>query len=501
MEGPALEVLRSALNDADVNVRRSVAWALGKMGEQALTALSCLLDDGETAVRRAAVRALGKIGEPALEVLPRMLNDTSSGVRLATVYALGEIGNLALRVLSDSLNHEDADVREAVIHVLGNIGEPALEILSRALSHPDPSVWGEAINALGMIGEPALGALVGALEDYVGQRSHTVADYLSGYECSIKPDEVKKAIIHELIDRGSDRPRGLFNPKIVTEVLQGTIRRAPQLGSEVQEKLCSLAYRPDTDLRQRVVAVARGLGADEFASLVKARAKDDPSVARTIMHLLGGGEAAAFFSELQGQALARYRAPLLRLERVSLRRWHDLTGQARWSFYISMGMSVGLFLVGITIVVWGLLLLTQSDDPSQKIGGGVISALSVLATTLSSRFWKDPVEHIQSFSAQQSRLQAAFIGYMNIVAQIRLVFENAYERNEITMDDLATYHSLLSSAITQASRELVDRRPASSVSAEAMYTDERPTAPPAKAAFDPLQTIDSRKDPGRMEPN
>ena len=47
-----------------------------------------------------------------------------------------------------------------------------------------------------------------------------------------------------------------------------------------------------------------------------------------------------------------YRDTLERLEEISLQRWADLTRQARWSFSISMGMSLGLFLVGTTIVIW-----------------------------------------------------------------------------------------------------------------------------------------------------
>jgi len=267
---------------------------------------------------------------------------------------------------------------------------------------------------------------------------------------------VAEAIINELIVRSSGRSSEYFNSRVITQVLEGTIQRNPRLRSQIQRELCNLAYQNDGGVRERAVAVARRLGADEFAPLVKARAEENPTAAAAIMRMVGGSEATAFFSELQSQTLERFRAPLVELEEVSRQRWNELTRQARSSFYISMAMSVGLFLVGTTIVIWGLVLLTRSNELSQQIGGGLLSALAALATTFSGRFWKDPVEHIQRFSAQQARLQAAFIGYMNRVAQLRLVFEHDYATGEIKLDELEAYQRMLSEAVTQASQQLTD---------------------------------------------
>jgi len=189
-------------------------------------------------------------------------------------------------------------------------------------------------------------------------------------------------------------------------------------------------------------------------TLVKAQTEENPTAAAAIMHILGGSEATAFFAELQSQALERFRAPLVELEEVGRQRWNDLTRQARFSFLVSMSMSVGTFFVGVAIVVWGLVLVTRSNELSQQISGGILSALAALATTFSGRFWKDPVEHIQRFSSQQARLQAAFIGYMNRVAQLRLVFEYDYATGGITSEELEAYQRMLGEAMDQASQQL-----------------------------------------------
>jgi len=460
---PALAALTHALDDADADMRKEAVDELGDIGEPALEALTRVLDDADADVRRQAVDKLGDIGEPALEALTRVLDDADADVRKQAVDKLGDIGEPALEALTRALDDADADVRRQAVYELGNIGEPALEALGHALEDEDEDVRLAAITVLTMIGESAVHLLAVALEDPEGSNSERVVQYLSGQAgyvffepCDIEAHDVAEAIIDELIIRSSGRSSEYFNCQVVTEALQGTIHRNPRLRGQIQMELCNLAYQHDGGVRERAVAVARGLGADEFASLIKARAEENPTAAAAIMRMLGGSEAAAFFSESQSQALERFRAPLVELEEVSRQRWNELTRQARSSFYISMAMSVGLFLVRTTIVIWGIVLLTRSSELSQQIGGGLLSALAALATTFSGRFWKDPVEHIQKFSAQQARLQAAFIGYVNRVAQLRLVFEHDYVTGEIALDELEAYQRMLSEAVTQASQQLTD---------------------------------------------
>jgi len=440
----------------------SIANELKAIGEPALKALTRALDEANAEVRQTAVYALGMIGEPALGALSRALDDADAEVRRRAVNALDDIGEPALEALTRALDDADAEVRRRAVNALDGIGEPALEALGHALEDEDKDVRRYTIEVLTGIGKPAVHLLAVALEDPEGWYSDSLIRYLSGQDSAFgyggieAHHDMAEAIIDELIIRSSGRSSEYFNSKVVTKALQGTISRNPRLRGQIQRELCNLAYQNDSRVRERAVAVARGLGADEFAPLVKARAKDNPTAAAAIMRMLGGSEAAAFFSELQSQTLERFRAPLVELEEVSRQRWNELTRQARSSFYISMAMSVGLFLVGTTIVIWGLVLLTRSRDLSQQIGGGVLSALAALATTFSGRFWKDPVEHIQRFSAQQARLQAAFIGYMNRVAQLRLVFEHDYATGEIALDELEAYQRMLSEAVTQASQQLID---------------------------------------------
>jgi hypothetical protein len=304
------------------------------------------------------VDQLKAIGEPALEALTHALDDEDVEMRQAVVYVLGEFGEPALEALTCALDDADADVRRQAVDALGDIGEPALEALGHALEDEDKYVRRYTIEVLTRIGKPAVHLLAVALEDPEGWYSDSVIKYLSGQDSALfgygdieAHHDVAEAIIDELIIRSSGRSSEYFNSKVVTKALQGTISRNPRLRGQIQRELCNLAYQHDGEVHERAVAVARGLGADEFASLIKARAEENPTAAAAIMRMLGGSEAAAFFSELQSQTLERFRAPLVELEDVSRQRWNELTRQARSSFYISMTMSVGLFLVGTTIVI------------------------------------------------------------------------------------------------------------------------------------------------------
>jgi len=83
------------LNDEDSDVRRSAAYALGKIrNEAAVEALLQALNDEDSDVRRSTAYALGKIrNEAAVEALLQALNDEDSNVRRSAAYALGEIAS------------------------------------------------------------------------------------------------------------------------------------------------------------------------------------------------------------------------------------------------------------------------------------------------------------------------------------------------------------------------------------------------------------------------
>ncbi|MGA7076917.1 MAG: HEAT repeat domain-containing protein, partial [Halobacteriota archaeon] len=141
------------------DVRINAASVLGEISDpHAVEPLIKMLNDADSDVCKAAAEALGRIGEPAVKTLIKVLSDADWGVResAAAADALGRIGDSRaveplIRVLSDA----DSHVREsaAAAEALGRIGDSrAVEPLIRALNDADSDVRTNAADALDTFG-------------------------------------------------------------------------------------------------------------------------------------------------------------------------------------------------------------------------------------------------------------------------------------------------------------------------------------------------------------
>jgi HEAT repeat protein len=113
------------------------------------------LQSSDEFARAQASFALGMLGEPAVTPLIELLRSEDRDLRLRAAWALGVIGEPALGALLDLAEGEDASLRVEAIRVLGVIGEArALNQLFQALTDPSPGVAQRAAIALGRIGDP-----------------------------------------------------------------------------------------------------------------------------------------------------------------------------------------------------------------------------------------------------------------------------------------------------------------------------------------------------------
>jgi HEAT repeat protein len=182
----AVDTLIEALKDEDSYVRASVAWALGEIGDaRAVSALIEALRDEDSYVRGGIAKVLGNLGwEPkseeervlyyiangdwdecvkmgavAVEFLIERLKDRNSAVRIRVAEALGEIGDArAVDSLIESL--KDRVIRRRVAEALGKIGDArAVEALIEALKDWDEDVRKNSIGALVKIAKKDLGVV------------------------------------------------------------------------------------------------------------------------------------------------------------------------------------------------------------------------------------------------------------------------------------------------------------------------------------------------------
>ena len=194
-----VELLISQLSAEDLEVRRSAAVALGRIGDSTATpALINTLNDESLVID--AANALGQIGDPrALDGLLALLGNGDASVRQAAVSGLN---SLALTGMSERiiplLHDPDPNVRESAVKIAGYFGyreaadalidlsgdsnervrcaaiehlpftedERVLDVLVRASKADTPSVRAAAARALGNMDAPeAERQLIGALAD------------------------------------------------------------------------------------------------------------------------------------------------------------------------------------------------------------------------------------------------------------------------------------------------------------------------------------------------
>ena len=226
---PVLLALLAYLQDADDDVRWSAADALGQMGaaaatEPVLLALLASLQDADAYVRWSAADALGKMGaaaatEPVLLALPAYLQDANAYVRRSAADALGKMGAAAatepvILALLASLQDADAYVRWSAAEALGKMGataatEPVILALLASLQDADAYVRWSAAEALGKMGataatEPVILALLASLQDADAYVRRSAAETLGKMGAAAATEPVILALLASLQDADDD---------------------------------------------------------------------------------------------------------------------------------------------------------------------------------------------------------------------------------------------------------------------------------------------------------
>jgi HEAT repeat protein len=213
------------LRDGKPEVRRSAAFALGKLGDNSFAALprlkAALERDQDAGVRETAAVALGEIvaalhgGRQAWEdlggALERALNDDADPrVRRSAAYALGAFGPLAAPAcpaLRKSLRHDDPGVRQNAAWALGRVGaevqEEAVGDLCELLQDRDALVRRDAAAALGAIGKPLAKAAAKPLLELAGSGKEETVVRKTAVDALVKlagPEQVEAApVIYPLL--------------------------------------------------------------------------------------------------------------------------------------------------------------------------------------------------------------------------------------------------------------------------------------------------------------
>ncbi len=187
------------LKDPEPNKRRSAAFALGQIGNQAQEYLPLLLEvasaDKTPGVRERAAMAIGSIVlylkddakirwpilGPGLE--QRLVRETDVRVRRGLLYAVGAFGPTAAptvpRVLA-ALDDKNPAIRQNAAWALGKIGpavgKEGVAELCKRLKDDSPVVRRDVANAIGDIGQPTAMDAVEPLLDLIDREGKQEGD-------------------------------------------------------------------------------------------------------------------------------------------------------------------------------------------------------------------------------------------------------------------------------------------------------------------------------------
>jgi len=156
--------------DPAVEVRRAVAWALGRLSDRQMVA-SLLKAAQQPALMAVALQALGDLGAPeAVEMAQAALQSPEEAVRAAAAYTLGRLQvEAAAEPLTVLLTQDTPRVRARAAEALLRLNAPAtllptleyLQTVAAQLSPEQPlAVRLEAVRTLGQFPLPQAGAVL-----------------------------------------------------------------------------------------------------------------------------------------------------------------------------------------------------------------------------------------------------------------------------------------------------------------------------------------------------
>jgi HEAT repeat protein len=287
-------------------VRRSAAFALGKLGGQAFPAIPRLakaLQDQDATVRDAAAYALGEIalalGDNATSqwehtgrtLTAGLANDADPYVRRSCAFALGSQGKNAVpaqEALRKALKDREPIVRQQAARALGRMGDvdtASVNSLCVALADGDSWVRRDAALALSEIGQPAARPAIQPLLSRfkVDKDVNARRAALDALVNLVGPDD--KGLVKDLLQalRGSDE-----EAKHAAALALGNIG-GPEAAAAVGP-LCDILREDDPILNGLAAAALGNLGADAAPAvpqLSRLLADSDPATRRNACLALG----------------------------------------------------------------------------------------------------------------------------------------------------------------------------------------------------------------------
>jgi len=117
----------------------------------------------------------------------------------------------------------------------------------------------------------------------------------------------------------------------------------------------------------------------------------------------------------------------------STNSWSDSITYARLNYVILLGMSMIIFLIGITLLI---IPVGQLANQQIKLETAFATGLSLLTGLglIISLFYGGPFKNINNTINRLNRTHVAFVGFMTRISQIAIAFEHEYTYGDLHGD-------------------------------------------------------------------
>lgn len=298
-----------------VDLQDEIIEALVRHGRTTVELLIAQLQAEDLEVRRSAAVALGRIGDPrATPALVNALNDPPLAIDAAN--ALGEIGDTrAVDGLVELIGSEDSPTRQAAVSALNSFAAPEMSKRINPLLHdPDPNVRESAVKIAGYFGYPeSAGVLVELSRDSNERVRGAAIEHLPYVEDERAFDVLAQAMKEETPSVRAAAARALGNmdaPEVVLRLIEGledddvwvryfSARALGRRGSEESVEALERAIQKEKFNHVRIAALDSlgQIGGGRVAAIVGRLIKDDdPDVAHAAQVALQKTEQLEFGS-------------------------------------------------------------------------------------------------------------------------------------------------------------------------------------------------------------
>ena len=289
-----------------VDLQHEIIEALVRHGSSTMDLLMAQLTAEDLEVRRSAAVALGRIGDSnATPALVSALSDESLAIDAAQ--ALGQIGDpRAVDGLLDLIGSEDASIRQAAVSALNSLASPPnSKRIIPLLNDPDPNVRESAVKIAGYFGYPeAAGALVDLSRDSNERVRWAAIEHLPYVEDKRAFDVLAHAMKDETPNVRAAAARALGNmdaPGVVQQLIKGlddedlwvryfSARALGRRRSEESVEALARVIEKEKFNHVRIAALDSlgQIGGDRVSAIVAELINDDdPDVARAAQSALG----------------------------------------------------------------------------------------------------------------------------------------------------------------------------------------------------------------------